>query len=62
MYKRQLWFGVKYLVQDWLAQSVRFVAFIGTDAVWTVAPALVAVAIGLAAVSSVVTLSRYTRV
>ena len=57
-----LWFGVKYLVQDWLAQSVRFVAFIGTDAVWTVAPALVAVAIGLAAVSSVVTLSRYTRV
>src|SRR5665647_3341379 len=57
-----LWFAVKYLVQDWLAQSVRFVAFIGTDAVWTVAPALVAVAIGLAAVSSVVTLSRYTRV
>ena len=57
-----LWFGVRYLIEDWLAESVRFVAFIGTDAVWTVAPALVAVAIGLAAVSSIVTLSRYTRV
>jgi len=57
-----LWFGVRYLVQDWLAQSVQFVAFIDTDAVWAVAPALVAVAIGLAAISSLVTLSRYTRV
>jgi cell division transport system permease protein len=57
-----LWFGVRYLIEDWLAESVRFVAFIGTDSVWTVAPALVAVAIGLAAISSVVTLSRYTRV
>jgi cell division transport system permease protein len=57
-----LWFGVRYPVQDWLAQSVRFVSFIGTGAVWTVAPVLVAIAIGLAAVSSVVTLSRYTRV
>ncbi len=57
-----LWFGVRYLVQDWLAQSVQFVAFIGTDAVWQVAPILVAIAIGLAAISSVVTLSRYTKV
>jgi cell division transport system permease protein len=57
-----LWFGVEYLVQDWLAQSVQFVAFIDTDAVLVVAPALVAVAIGLAAISSLVTLSRYTRV
>lgn len=57
-----LWFGVKYLVEDWLAQSVRFVQYIGTDAVWTIAPALLVIAIGLATVSSVVTLSRYTRV
>jgi cell division transport system permease protein len=57
-----LWFGVTYLVQDWLAQSVQFVPYIGTDAVWTIAPLLVAVAILLAAISSVVTLSRYTKV
>jgi cell division transport system permease protein len=30
--------------------------------VWAIAPILVAVAIGLAAVSSLVTLSRYTKV
>lgn len=57
-----LWFGVRYLVEDWLAGSIRFVSFIDADAVWTVAPLLLAVAIGLAAISSVVTLSRYTRV
>ena len=57
-----LWFGVTYLVQDWLAQSVQFVPYISTDAVWTIAPLLVAVAILLAAISSVVTLSRYTKV
>lgn len=57
-----LWFGVKYLVQDWLAQSVQFVDYIDASAVWTIAPLLVAVAIGLAAISSVVTLSRYTKV
>jgi cell division transport system permease protein len=57
-----LWFGVTYLVQDWLAQSVQFVPYIGTEAVWQIAPLLVAVAILLAAISSVVTLSRYTKV
>ncbi|HWS57100.1 MAG TPA: permease-like cell division protein FtsX [Actinotalea sp.] len=57
-----LWFGVTYLVEDWLAQSVRFIPYIDTDAVWTIAPVLLALAIALAAVSSVVTLSRYTKV
>ncbi|NLE72394.1 MAG: FtsX-like permease family protein [Actinomycetales bacterium] len=57
-----LWFAVTYLVEDWLASSLRFVNFIDADAVWLVAPVLVAVAIGLAAISSVVTLSRYTKV
>lgn len=57
-----LWIGVRYLIEDWLAQSVQFIRYIGADAVWSVAPALLAVAIGLAAVSSLVTLSRYTRV
>jgi len=57
-----LWFGVRYLVEDWLAQSVQFVDYIGTDAVWTIAPLLLGVAVVLAAISSVVTLSRYTKV
>ncbi len=57
-----LWFGVHYLVQDWLASSVTWVPYIGTDAVWTIAPALVGVAILLAGISSVVSLSRYTKV
>ncbi|WP_182113435.1 MULTISPECIES: permease-like cell division protein FtsX [unclassified Actinotalea] len=57
-----LWFGVRYLIEDWLATQVQFVQYIGTDAVWTIAPLLLVVAIGLAAVSSVVTLSRYTKV
>ncbi len=57
-----LWFGVRYLVQDWLASSVTWVPYIGTEAVWAIAPALVAVAILLAGISSVVSLSRYTKV
>ena len=57
-----LWYGVRYLVEDWLAESVTFIPYIGTEAVWTVAPVLLVVAIGLAAISSVVTLSRYTKV
>lgn len=57
-----LWFGVRYLVEDWLAGSVSFISYIDASAVWTVAPALLVIAIGLATVSSVVTLSRYTRV
>ncbi|MCV2393731.1 permease-like cell division protein FtsX [Actinotalea sp. M2MS4P-6] len=57
-----LWFGVRYLVEDWLAGSVSFIRYIGTDAVWTIAPILLVIAIGLAAVSSLVSLSRYTKV
>ncbi|WP_149202146.1 permease-like cell division protein FtsX [Actinotalea subterranea] len=57
-----LWFGVRYLVEDWLADSVSFIDYIGTEAVWTIAPVLLVIAIGLAAISSVVTLSRYTKV
>lgn len=58
-----LWFGVHYLVQDWLAGSVTFInQYIDTSAVWAVAPFLLVIAIGLAAVSSVVSLSRYTKV
>ena len=57
-----LWVGVRFLVEDWLAESVSFIPYIGADAVWTIAPWLVLIAVGLAAVSSLVTLSRYTKV
>lgn len=58
-----LWFGVHYLVQDWLAPSVKFInQYVDSAEVWMVAPFLVVIAIALAAVSSVVSLSRYTKV
>jgi cell division transport system permease protein len=58
-----LWFGVRYLVQDWLASSVKFITqYVDSAEVWMVAPFLVVIAIALAAVSSVVSLSRYTKV
>ena len=57
-----LWLGVRYLVTDWLGGSVTFVDYIDTSNVWSIAPYLVAAAVVLAAISSVVTLSRYTKV
>lgn len=57
-----LWFGVRYLVEDWLASSVAWIPYIDTASVWVVAPFLLVIAIGLAAVSSLVSLSRYTKV
>lgn len=57
-----LWLGVRFLIEDWLAESVSFIPYIGAEAVWAIAPWLILVAFGLAAVSSVVTLSRYTKV
>ena len=57
-----IWLGVKYLVTDWLGSSISWIPYVTTADVWTIAPFLVVVAIGLAAVSSLVTLSRYTKV
>ncbi len=57
-----LWLGVKYLVVDWLGESVQFVPFVGPDDVTAIAPILIGVAILLAALSSLVTLNRYTKV
>jgi len=57
-----LWLGVKYLVTDWLAGEVSWVPLVGVGEVWTIAPLLLAVAIVLAAISSLVTLNRYTKV
>ncbi|UZN04623.1 permease-like cell division protein FtsX [Cellulomonas sp. S1-8] len=57
-----LWLGVEYLVTDWLGQSVTWIPYVGTSDVLTIAPLLVVVAFVLAAISSLVTLSRYTKV
>jgi len=57
-----LWLGVRYLVIDWLSASVTSINFITERQVWVVAPFLVGAAILLAAVSSLVTLRRYTKV
>lgn len=57
-----LWLGVRYLITDWLGASVGWIPYVTTADVWAVAPWLVLIAILLAGVSSVVTLSRYTKV
>ncbi|GAA1853632.1 permease-like cell division protein FtsX [Myceligenerans crystallogenes] len=57
-----LWLAVRFLVTDWLEQSVDWVAYVDAGDVLTVAPFLVLGAMALAAVSSVVTLNRYTRI
>ena len=57
-----LWLGVEYLVRDWLEESVNWIPYVSTADVLTVAPILIVVAILLAGVSSLVTLSRYTKV
>jgi len=57
-----LWLGVRYLVTDWLGGQVQWIDYVDSTDVLTVAPFLLAIAIVLAAISSVVTLSRYTKV
>jgi cell division transport system permease protein len=57
-----LWLGVGYLVDDWLGESVSWIPYVSTADVLTIAPILIVVAIALAAISSLVTLSRYTKV
>lgn len=56
-----LYFGVRYMIDDWLRGSVTWVNYIGASDVLSVAPWLLVIAVGLAAVASVVTLGRYTR-
>jgi cell division transport system permease protein len=57
-----LWFAVKYLVDDWLAKSVTWAPYVTEQDVLKIAPALIAIAVVLAAVASLFTLRRYTRV
>ena len=56
-----LWFAVRYLVEDWLKGSVAWVDYVGGQDVLVVAPWLLAIAVGLAAFASLITLGRYTR-
>jgi cell division transport system permease protein len=56
-----LWLAVRYLVQDWLQSSdFNWVDSINQNDVFSVAPWLFLVALGLSAIASVVTLGRYT--
>lgn len=57
-----LWLGVRYLVTDWLGGQVQWIDYVDSADVLTITPFLLAIAIVLAAISSVVTLSRYTKV
>src|SRR5690625_342826 len=57
-----LWLGVRYIIEDWLASSVRWVNFVSTSDVLLIAPILILIRIVRAAISSLVSLSRYTKV
>ena len=58
-----LWLGVRYVVEGWLASSISFTsAFISTRDVLFLSPWLILAAIALAAVSSALSLSKYTRI
>ena len=53
---------VKYVVQGVLVSDLPLFNYIGTGAVWSMAPWLFALGVVLASVSSLVTLSRYLKV
>lgn len=57
-----LWLGVKYGIEGWLENSMDFIPYVSTSDVLMLAPILIGVAFLLAAISSIVTLSRYTKV
>ena len=57
-----LWLGVHYGIEGWLSESIRFTPFITTEQVWVIAPILAAIGIAIAGISSLVSLSRYTKV
>ena len=57
-----LWLGVRYLVTDWLGGQVQWIDYVDSADVLAITPILLGIAIVLAAISSVVTLSRYTKV
>lgn len=58
-----LWFGLQYIVEDWLTPTLgaQLISVTTADLVWA-APALIVVGAILAIVSSVVSLNRYLKV
>lgn len=56
-----LYFGVEYMVENWLKSSVTWVQYVSGDDVLAVAPWLLLIAVGLALLASVFTLGKYTR-
>lgn len=57
-----LWLTVRYLIADWLEQSVQWIPYVSTADVAAIAPMLLGIAIVLALISSLVTLNRFTKV
>lgn len=57
-----LWLGLHHLIEGWLAAEFQWVQLVGTADLLVIAPILIAAAIVLAGISSLVSLSRYTRV
>jgi cell division transport system permease protein len=57
-----LFLGVRYVIQDWLSDSTKFVNYIGLDAVAEIAPWLFVIALATAAISSLVSLRKFTKV
>jgi len=53
---------VQFFVRGYLAQKMQLTSFVGLDSAWIVAPILVLVGIGLAALASNVAISRYLKV
>ena len=53
---------VQFFVRGYLAQKMQLTSFVGLDSAWLVAPILVVVGIGLAALASTVAIRRYLRV
>ncbi len=55
-----LWFGVRYLVEDWLTKESPWVHYVTASEVFAIAPWLLLIAVGLAAGASLITIGRYT--
>lgn len=53
---------VQFFVRGYLAQKMQLTSFVGLDSAWIVAPILVVVGIGLAALASSIAIRRYLRV
>ncbi|GAB3610551.1 MULTISPECIES: permease-like cell division protein FtsX [Humibacter] len=53
---------VQFFVRGYLSQKMQLTSFVGLDSAWIVAPILVIVGIGLAALASSVAIRRYLRV